>query len=141
MTLGSSTIFLITLVVIVPVGLWVAMIVAPEPVTSPSLTVPSGSVPPAISPSILEEATASSEPTEQILPASPQATSSKVTPTPTLAVGSTCRVPCTGAAPDPAVVEACREFSTQSACTAYTSDAFPYRCAWRPNGSACPDLP
>jgi hypothetical protein len=41
-----------------------------------------------------------------------------------------CSVPCTGAAPDPKVVSACQSIKTAADCTAYTSTAFPYNCAW-----------
>jgi hypothetical protein len=49
-----------------------------------------------------------------------------------------CGLPCTGAAPDPAVASACQGLQTATECSAYTSSAFPYHCAWVvPPAPAC----
>lgn len=41
-----------------------------------------------------------------------------------------CRVPCTGAAPDPDVERDCYQLVSEEQCIAYKSDKFPYRCEW-----------
>lgn len=45
--------------------------------------------------------------------------------------GGFCSVPCTGAAPDEQVVADCNAITAESACSAYSSAAFPYACAWQ----------
>ena len=41
-----------------------------------------------------------------------------------------CRVPCTGAVPSPTVEAACRTFTTEQGCEAYTHAEFPFHCVW-----------
>ncbi len=46
-----------------------------------------------------------------------------------------CTVPCTGMAPHPGVVGACRAKQTSKACRTFRARAFPYQCQWIPAGT------
>lgn len=54
---------------------------------------------------------------------------------------SRCAPPCTGMPPSADVEQDCRNTKTESACNAYQSKEFPFRCDWRPVDYICPAYP
>lgn len=61
--------------------------------------------------------------------------------TETKATPNHCAPPCTGMPPSREVTEACWDLATESACNAFTSTEFPYRCQWGPADAICPPYP